>query len=153
MVPEVDVLSFEPTRQVDVLHEHVARLGTFPFTRVRATTTPTAEIARLSSRSRGSSPQRGSNIGHLRQKRQRFDVHAAAQQSCRYNFLRAPASSFEAVEANCSASRKSARVYSARRVGQGGARSSRSGPSHRPMARAVQLRDARGCRRSGTRRL
>ena len=35
VVPEPHVLSFEPTRQVDVPHEHVARLGTFPFTRVR----------------------------------------------------------------------------------------------------------------------
>ena len=46
MVPEGHVLSFEPTGQVDVLPEHVARLGTFPFTRVRGTT----DLPRLKSR-------------------------------------------------------------------------------------------------------
>jgi hypothetical protein len=30
----VDVLSFEATRQVNVLHEHVARVGALRFTRV-----------------------------------------------------------------------------------------------------------------------
>jgi hypothetical protein len=30
----VDVLSFEATRQVNVLHEHVARVGALTFTRV-----------------------------------------------------------------------------------------------------------------------
>jgi hypothetical protein len=52
---------------------------------------PRLRSRELSSRSRGSSPQRASNIGHLRRKRQRFHGHAAAQQSCRYNLLRAPA--------------------------------------------------------------
>src|SRR4029453_17746001 len=51
---------------------------------------PRLRSRELSSRSRGSSPQReSSSTGHLRKKRQGFYVHAAAQQSCRANVLRA----------------------------------------------------------------
>ena len=51
---------------------------------------PRLRPCELSSRSRGSSPQReSSSTGHLRQKRQRVRTHAAAQQSCRYSLLRA----------------------------------------------------------------
>jgi len=42
----VDVLSFEATRQVDVLHEHVARVHALSVTWIRTAAATAAEIAR-----------------------------------------------------------------------------------------------------------
>src|SRR5690242_7103979 len=43
----VDVLSFEATRQVDVLHEHVARVNALAIARIGTTTTASAQVARV----------------------------------------------------------------------------------------------------------
>jgi hypothetical protein len=41
------VLSFEATRQVDVLHEHVARIHTLPIARIGTSSAAAAKITRI----------------------------------------------------------------------------------------------------------
>jgi selenophosphate synthetase-related protein len=43
----VDVLSFEATRQVDVLHEHVPRVNALPIAWIGASTAASAQVTRV----------------------------------------------------------------------------------------------------------